>query len=103
MTRDEFINGMTMMWELKDFCIDNDCPIMDDVFDSDYLDEYLDREIEDWSQNMSWTTLRDKLNEIETGYDLYCWDGFGDITPMDYASQKTMKTRLWKNRSLYLS
>lgn len=83
MTRDEFINGMAMMWELKDFCIDNDCPIMDDVFDSDYLDEYLDREIEDWSQNMSWTTLRDKLNEIETGYDWYCWDGYGDITPMD--------------------
>ena len=73
MTRDEFINGMTMMWELKDFSIDNDCPIMDDVFDSDYLDEYLNREIEDWSQNMSWTTLRDKLNEIETGYDWYCW------------------------------
>lgn len=83
MTRDEFVNDVNTWWELKDFCIDNDCPIMDDVFDSDYLDEYLDREIEDWSQNMSWTTLRDKLNEIETGYDWYCWDGYGDIAPMD--------------------
>ena len=83
MTRDEFVNDVNTWWELKDFCMEHDCSVMDDFFDSDYLDEYLDREIEDWSQNMSWTTLRDKLNEIETGYDWYCWDGYGDIAPMD--------------------
>ena len=83
MTRDEFINDVTTWWELKDFCMEHDCSVMDDFFDSDYLDEYLDREIEDWARNMSWTSLRDKLDEIDTGYEWYYWDEYGDIEVAD--------------------
>ena len=83
MTRDEFVNDVTTWWELKDFCMEYDCSVMDDFFDSDYLDEYLDREIEDWARNMSWTSLRDKLGEIDTGYEWYYWDEYGDIEVAD--------------------
>ena len=83
MTREDFINNVTTWDELKDFCYDYDCDYLEDVYDSDGVDDYLDRAIEDWSRNLNWRQLRDRLEDIPTDGEWYSIDEYEDINELD--------------------
>ena len=83
MTREDFIDGVTTWDELNDFCCEYDCGYLDDVYDDVGIDDYLDRVIEDWARNLSWSQLRDKLNDIPTGGYWYRIDDYDDIIELD--------------------
>lgn len=83
MTRNEFLDDVTTFGELKDFCSDNGCNLLDDVYDEESRDDYVNDCLAEWAHNNSWEELRDILNEIPTGYDWYLddygsWDGLDD-------------------------
>lgn len=73
MTRREFIDSINSYGELMDFCYDNNCYIMEHVVDSDYRNEIIDNQLENWAHQDDWRTVLEYLQEEESrdGYDYY--------------------------------
>lgn len=79
MTRSEFIDNVTEFSELIDFCRDEGCDELEDVYSDDGMDEYIDEELVDMARNCDgWRSLLDTLSGITTGYDYYYRDEYGD-------------------------
>lgn len=71
MTRQEFIDEVTLFCELCGFCSDEEIyGVLDNYFDCDSLDEKVDYDVSE-SRDLSWMDLRDYLNEIDPDYDFY--------------------------------
>lgn len=83
MTRTEFLNGVNDFEDLKDFCLDEDCDICDDVYDEYDRDGYIDERLSEIAEENSWDELRDILAAIPTGYDYYRCDGRVDWVGLD--------------------
>ena len=71
MTRAEFVDSVTTWWELRDFCDDIRCDIMDGFMDSDSREEYIDESLVDMARNNTWREMLDALKNYddESGYD----------------------------------
>lgn len=84
MTRAEFIENIQDWWELIEFCDDEGCSICEDIYDDDAKDEYINGDLVDMARNADgWRDLLQKLNDIESGYDYYRLDGYGDFVGVD--------------------
>lgn len=53
-----------------------------DVFDEDGYNEYVDNEVSEWTDD--WTSLRDYLDLLPSGYDWYYRDEWGEICGLAY-------------------
>lgn len=91
MTRQEFVDEITMWEELIDFCRDHNCHYCDDIFNDDEMDDCIHDNIVDAARTEYWRDLRDKLYDIPTGYDYYYhgdgifdWSGLDDADFMSY-------------------
>ena len=69
MTRQEFIDDITHISDLVDFCYSVDCDVCEGVYDDEGRDDYLNEQVSEWSRNDAWYELRDALDNIPTGYD----------------------------------
>lgn len=78
MTRNEFLNNVTTWGELIDFCNDEGCDYCDDIYSEESRDETINDYLVDWARNESWQDLFSRLDNIETGYDYYKEDDYGD-------------------------
>lgn len=77
MTRSDFINDITRWWELIDFCLDVGCEVCEDIVSNDDLDGNIEDDIENAAnEELGWVEIRNRLNDIETGYDYYVNDGY---------------------------
>ena len=83
MTRREFIENVNDWYDLKDFCADNDCDILDDVYDEDGMDSEIEYYIGEYRGDYTWRELRDMLGNIPTGYEFYREEGAFDWVGLD--------------------
>lgn len=91
MTRDEFMENVTTFGELKNFCYDWDCDMLDDVYDGDEMDECINECLVDWASNDTWQELYDRLGDIPSGYDWYRnddYDGWVGLDDYDFGQYK---------------
>lgn len=90
MTRQEFIENVNDWYDLKDFCADNDCGVLDDIYDEDGMDNEIEYYITEYRDDYSWRDFRDMLDDIPTGYEFYLeegafnWVGLDDSDFRDY-------------------
>ena len=80
MTRSEFINDITSWSELLEFCSEESCDLLDDIFDEESMDSEINEFLSDYARDYEWYNLRDYLKEIPTGYDYYQQNGAFDWT-----------------------
>lgn len=91
MTRNEFIENVTEFYDLRDFCFENDMyGIADELYDSDYLDELLNDRLRNnyWDD---WQSALSDLSGIDTGYDWYREDGYGNFDGLDSSDFDDLK------------
>ena len=62
MKRSEFVLGITTWEELREFCDDYQCEILDDVYDWDAFQEEVEEDVA--NRECGWTGLRDALNDV---------------------------------------
>lgn len=76
MTRQEFIDDVTMWLELIYWCSGQDryCDVCENVFDEADYNERIDEEIDDWDDG--WENLREFLADLPTGYEYYIFDDY---------------------------
>lgn len=91
MTREEFIDDITNFSELKEFCYDFDCELLDDVYDQESMDDDINAWIDDNHRDYSWDELRDDLNDIPTGYDYYVQTGVLEYEGLDITDFQSYK------------
>ena len=88
MTRQDFLDIYDDFYELKNFCSEHGCYELDDVYDSDDRDYYINEELaenrEGWRDVLCW------LRNIDDGYNWYErnewgeWNGICDDEFEDY-------------------
>lgn len=83
MTRNEFLENVTSFYDLKDFCSDEDCNLLEDVYDEEGRDDFINDCLMDWARDDSWQDLYNRLDSIPTGYDWYRYDDYGDWCSLD--------------------
>ena len=83
MTRNEFLENVSTFGDLKDFCCDEDCSLLEDVYDEEGRDDYINECLMDWTREDSWQDLYSRLDSIPTGYDWYRYDDYGDWCGLD--------------------
>lgn len=85
MTRDEFIENVTYIGDLIEFCCDNGIEhLVEDVYTEDQLDDYINNNLTEMASDAnSWRELRDTLYDIPTGEDYYIVNGLYDISEFD--------------------
>lgn len=83
MTRNEFLENVTSFYDLKDFCNDEDCNLLEDVYDEEGRDDFINDCLMDWARDDSWQDLYNRLDSIPTGYDWYRYDDYGDWCSLD--------------------
>lgn len=83
MTRNEFLEDVTTFSDLKDFCYNENCSILEDVYDEEGRDDYINECLMDWAREDSWQDLYGRLDNIPTGYDWYRYDDYGDWCGLD--------------------
>lgn len=91
MTRQQFIETVTQWWELKEVCEDHGCPVCDEVYDEEGMDNEINYSVSEYAGDYSWYDLRDKLDDIPSGYDAYHASGSFDwegLTPEDFDDYK---------------
>lgn len=72
MTRQEFIDNVNDIYELREFTLDVELPEeLDEVYTYDEVCDMIDDRIVDWARQCSWTELRDMLNDCPTEEDVY--------------------------------
>lgn len=94
MTRREFLEDVTDFYDLRDFCWRNDCYVMDDYDVID--DEQKDDRIHEWLRETDedWSTIRDILDDVPTGYDFYRCDGWVTFYPCDDSDFDDVKSEV---------
>ena len=80
MTRDEFIETITIWDELYDFCNEYQCYLIDDLFSADSRDEFV---IDEAREFTNWEELLGFLESIITGYDYYYRNDWGEWVGLD--------------------
>lgn len=88
MTRQEFIDEVNSFGDLIDFCNDNDCYECENVYYQDSFDDYINDCLSDWARNDGWRDLRDRLNDIPTGYDWYDIENLCGLDDDDFDDYK---------------
>lgn len=85
MTRQEFLDEITTIWELLDWCSDNNCYIYDEIQDQDGYDEWIGDLLSDRARDWSWQDIESWLSDLPQGYEYYryseyddSWTGIGD-------------------------
>lgn len=91
MTLQEFDDDITLFYELKDFCSENECSYLDEYFDD--LDDEVNSDLYEWVRynDSDWEDVRNALNDIGTGYDFYRRDGSFDYMGCDDEDFDTLK------------
>ena len=77
MKRSEFRERMGSMWDLHDFCVENDCEILGEMYDEYSFSEEIDNRLMDYARNDGWRDLLDRLRDFEDltdRYDLIVFD-----------------------------
>lgn len=78
MTRREFIDDCTGVWQLRDFARENNLDAQydfDDVYHVEDIDEVVEAAIEDYLRMSSWRDLMRDLNDIDDLYDYVRHEG----------------------------
>lgn len=83
MTRQQFLDEVTTWYDLIDWCSDHRCSYCEDIYSDEARDEYIDEDLVDMARNNNWYELKDILNGLETGYDYWRRDEFGDWHGVD--------------------
>lgn len=83
MTRDEFLDDVITFGDLKSFCYDEGCSILENVYDDEERDEQINDCLVDWAREDSWEALHRRLDDIPTGYEWYCYDDYGEWRGLD--------------------
>lgn len=83
MTRQGFIDEITVWDELIDFCYNEECDICEDIISNGSMCEAIEEELVDAAREYSWRELRDALNSIDTDYDYYRREGVLSYYPVD--------------------
>lgn len=78
MTRLEFIDDITSWSELLEFCSEESCDLLEDIFDEESMDFEINEFLGDYARDYDWYNIRDYLKEIPTGYDYYKQNGAFD-------------------------
>lgn len=93
MTRQEFIDEINNWWELIDFCNDEGCDYLDNVYTAEARGDCInDYQLEGWARDNLWRNLLDILNDLYDGYEYYKLDGYGDwvyLNDEDFESYKS--------------
>ena len=85
MTRQEFIDNVTLWGELLEVCYDYDCDICEDIINDEQYDEYIEQDIYD--RDCSWRELRDCLCDVEdNNYYYYRRNGWLDYEGLNEES-----------------
>ena len=90
MTRAEFFDNVTTWSELKDFCYDERCDILEDIYDEDGRDSYINDCLMDWARNDTWPELLARLEDIPTGYEAYRYN-YGEWEGLDGADFRAIR------------
>ena len=86
MTRTEFSENMCGIWDLYDFCMEEDCDILNSMMSDDAFNDYINESLVEWARYDTWDALRDRLNGYADimGADAYIFDDYeGDYRAMD--------------------
>lgn len=84
MTRQEFIDEIYEWGGLIDFCNDEGCDYLDNIYTEDARDDYINEyQLEDWARNNTWRNLYDLLDDLRSDYDYYRIDEYGDWVGLD--------------------
>lgn len=78
MTRQEFIDGVTSLHELIDFCYEENLDYCDDVYSEESYNGRIEDELEERARNDSWQDVRDWLYYLPDRCDYYIRDNYGD-------------------------
>lgn len=85
MTRQEFLDEITTIWELLNWCSDNNCYIYDEIQDQDGYDEWISDLLSDRARDWTWQDIESWLSDLPQGYEYYrysedddSWEGVGD-------------------------
>ena len=80
MKRSEFADRIVYLSDLISFCIEEDCPVTDELMDADARDECIDSELMDYAREESWYEVQDWLNSLSASseYDFWRKDEWGD-------------------------
>lgn len=78
MTRDEFCE-LREWSDIIDFCREYNLSFCDYVYDSEAYDDEINEELERRAQEDSWYEVKDWLDSLDSGYDYYIKDGWGDF------------------------
>ena len=84
MTRQEFIDEIYEWGRLIDFCNDEGCDYLDNIYTEDARDDYINEyQLEDWARNNTWRNLYSLLEDLTADYDYYRIDEYGDWVGLD--------------------
>lgn len=93
MTREEFLYDVRDYDELREFCEDVGCDILDGVYDEDMFNEYIEDRLVDLARENTWRDLYHILNDYDSdsGYDYYIWDeDYCEYKPKDFDDLKSL-------------
>lgn len=83
MTRSEFLDDVNSWSELISFCDEYGCDYCSDIYDEEQRDDVLNGRMYERARQDSWRDVYEWLDEIETGYDYYREDDYGDFVGLD--------------------
>ncbi len=95
MTRQEFLDDIYSWDDLKRFCFDEDCDIMDYVVLGDDLNEAVNDDVDEYHGEYAWDDLRDFLSGIREGYEAYCKESCFDYIPLDESDFRIYKDEIF--------
>lgn len=86
MTREEFREQVTSIYDIADFCSDNGFEwFVEEYVWEDSLNECVEEDIREFLQSDYWFNL--DLDSIERGYDCYKREGMLDYREVDFATE----------------
>lgn len=95
MTRQEFIEDIRSWRDLIEFCNNNDAySYVDDIYTDEDMDDYIEREAEEFISENGWTTFRDYLNDIPSGHEYYRRNGEMSFEYMDAHDLRDLKEEI---------
>lgn len=79
MTRQEFLDSHTDMYDLKNFCETYNLYVMDNYVDDEDMEERYDEIFTEMLRHQNWRDVRDAMYDAPTGYDWYYIGEYGDL------------------------